>query len=54
MNAAIYKSSQHFKSDFENIIENGDEKFWEPVISASSHTTILWKGNMRVLPFNRQ
>lgn len=50
MSAAIYKSSRHFKPDFENMIENGDEKFWEPVISASSHTTNLRKDNIRMLP----
>lgn len=31
------------------MIENGDGNFWEPVIPASSHTTILQKGN-RVPP----
>lgn len=41
MSAAIYKTSHHFKSDFENTMENSDEKFWELVISAASHTPIL-------------
>lgn len=31
------------------MIENGDGKFWEPVIPASSQTTVLQKGN-RVPP----
>lgn len=38
-----------FNQILKTLIENGDGKFWEPVISGSGYTTILQKGK-RVPP----
>lgn len=39
-----------FNQILNTLIENGHGKFWEPVIPASGHTTILQKGNKSPSP----